>query len=197
MTTDIEHRIVTASAARPMPAAQAATRVILLGDGRCYREMLAKLSKQGLPIRTLGDGVSICEPSAATGLADILRQVAAPSKAPDQPQPQSETPLICGRLRLHPATARAFWNDMDVDLTLGEYKIVLLLASNAGKHKTYRAIYDRLRHEGFIAGDGAEGYKANVRSAIKRIRTKFRAIDRDFDEIENYPSFGYCWKAAA
>jgi hypothetical protein len=37
---------------------------------------------------------------------------------------------------------------------------------------------DRLRHEGFIAGYGADGYRANVRSAIKRIRNKFRALAR-------------------
>jgi len=60
---------------------------------------------------------------------------------------------------------------------------------------TYRAVYDRLHHEGFIAGEGAEGYRANVRSAIKRIRNKFRDFDPTFGEIENYnTAFGYCWK---
>jgi two-component system response regulator ChvI len=33
-----------------------------------------------------------------------------------------------------------------------------------------------------------------VRSAIKRIRTKFRDFDPSFDKIENYAGFGYCWK---
>jgi hypothetical protein len=33
-----------------------------------------------------------------------------------------------------------------------------------------------------------------VRSAIKRIRNKFRSFDPTFDEIENYSGFGYCWK---
>ena len=28
---------------------------------------------------------------------------------------------------------------------------------------------------------------------IKRIRNKFRAIDPEFSEIENYQSFGYRW----
>ncbi|MEA2801060.1 MAG: two-component system, OmpR family, response regulator ChvI, partial [Rhodospirillaceae bacterium] len=37
-------------------------------------------------------------------------------------------------------------------------------------------------------------YRANVRSAIKRIRNKFRALDPAFDEIENYTGFGYCWR---
>ena len=58
---------------------------------------------------------------------------------------------------------------------------------------TYRAIYDRLTYEGFIAGVGNIGYRTNVRSAIKRIRNKFRACDPAFVEIENYTAFGYCW----
>jgi two-component system response regulator ChvI len=105
-----------------------------------------------------------------------------------------EERLACDRLRLKPETSRAFWNGVDVDLTLGEYNIVYLLASKAGSFVTYRAVYDRLRYEGFIAGTGEDGFRANVRSAIKRIRNKFRACDPTFDKIENYTGFGYCWK---
>jgi two-component system response regulator ChvI len=76
---------------------------------------------------------------------------------------------------------------------VGEYKIVQLLASNVGRHVSYRAIYDRVHYEGFIAGTGDHGYRSNVRSVIKRIRNKFRALDPTFSEIENYQSFGYCW----
>jgi hypothetical protein len=55
-------------------------------------------------------------------------------------------------------------------------------------------LYDRLRYEGFIAGSGKDGFRANVRSAIKRTRNKFRACDSTFNEIENYNGFGYCWR---
>ena len=105
--------------------------------------------------------------------------------------------LACGKLLLKPGTSRAYWSQVDVGLTLGEYNIVHLLVSNAGSFMTYRAVYDRLRHEGFLAGEGAEGYRANVRTAIKRIRNKFRACDPAFDEIENYTGFGYCWRKPA
>jgi two-component system, OmpR family, response regulator ChvI len=100
--------------------------------------------------------------------------------------------LSCGKLLLE--SSRAYWNQVDVDLTLGEYNIVHLLASKPGNFVTYRAVYDRLRHEGFIAGCGVDGYRANVRSIIKRIRNKFRALDPTFDKIENYTGFGYCWR---
>jgi two-component system, OmpR family, response regulator ChvI len=102
----------------------------------------------------------------------------------------------CGKLRLDATTNRAYWNGQDVALTLGEYNIVQLLASAPGTFRTYRAIYDCLRGQGFIAGYGPKGYWANVRSAVKRIRGKFRDCDPTFDEITNYAGFGYCWNKA-
>ena len=104
----------------------------------------------------------------------------------------AEEGMTCGNLKLH--NARAFWNGVNLGLTIGEYKIVELLASRPGHFFTYRAIYDRLRHEGFVAGEGPRGHWANVRSAIKRIRNKFRAFDPAFEEIENYTGFGYGWR---
>jgi two-component system response regulator ChvI len=117
-------------------------------------------------------------------------ELAKPKIKIDLPFPER---LACGKLLLE--SSRAYWNQVDVDLTLGEYNIVHLLASKPGNFVTYRAVYDRLRHEGFIAGYGADGYRANVRSAIKRIRNKFRACDPTFDKIENYTGFGYRWRS--
>jgi two-component system response regulator ChvI len=105
-----------------------------------------------------------------------------------------EERLACGKLLLKPEGSRAYWNEVDVDLTLGEYKIVHLLASNAASFVTYRTLYDRLRYEGFVAGNGEDGFRANVRTVIKRVRAKFRACDPAFAEIENYTGFGYCWR---
>jgi two-component system response regulator ChvI len=111
-------------------------------------------------------------------------------------QPNSEKLLVRGKLVLKQSISRATWGDMDVGLTVGEYHIVYLLASAVGRYVTYRAIYDCMHYEGFIAGNGNDGYRANVRSAIKRVRNKFRELDPAFDEIENYTGFGYCWGKA-
>ena len=128
-------------------------------------------------------------------LARRLKTVIKASKPAEQPQ--SDKAMICGKLLLRPDDSRAYWNDLDLGLTLGEYNVVYLLASQAGRYITYRAIYDRLHYEGFLAGPGAEGYRTNVRSVIKRIRSKFRALDPTFDKIENCNSFGYCWRKPA
>ena len=100
-----------------------------------------------------------------------------------------------GDLVLHPATARALWRQLDVRLTITEYKIVALLVSRKGEPQTYRAIYDAAHYEGFIAGSGEQGHHTNVRSLVKRIRRKFLAIDSGFSEIGNVAHVGYLWRA--
>jgi len=94
-------------------------------------------------------------------------------------------------------SSRATWRGKQVDLTLTEYRVTRLLAARAGRDVSYREIYDLVRGEGFRAGSGEEGYRANVRALIKRIRQKFRDTDPEFDLIENYPGFGYRWKDGA
>jgi two-component system response regulator ChvI len=65
------------------------------------------------------------------------------------------------------------------------------LLAQQRNHVSYRAIYDVIKSPGFIAGDGTNGYKANVRSLVKRIRKKFTKVDAEFDLIKNYTGFGY------
>jgi two-component system, OmpR family, response regulator ChvI len=124
-------------------------------------------------------------------LAKRIRVIVESSKRPAELE-VDET-MHSGRLMLKPRVSRAFWDTVDVNLTLTEFNIVRLLASNVGNHVTYRAVYDCMHHVGFIAGSGEHGYRTNVRSSIKRIRNKFRLVDPEFSEIENYPSFGYRW----
>jgi two-component system response regulator ChvI len=67
------------------------------------------------------------------------------------------------------------------------------LAQRAGRDVGYREIYDAVRGVGFEAGQGPDGYRANVRAMVKRIRQKFRGVDENFDALANYPGFGYRW----
>jgi two-component system response regulator ChvI len=120
-----------------------------------------------------------------------LRRLLKARKSAAAPPPASL--VVCGKLVLNPNVSRAYWNDFDVGLTLVEYNIVDLLASNAGSWVTYRAIYDRVHYEGFIGGSGEGGYRTNVRTLIKRIRKKFLQCDETFAEIENFVGLGYRW----
>ncbi len=98
-----------------------------------------------------------------------------------------------GPLELRLEVARAFWNGQRIDLTLTEFNIVRMMATKAGEDVSYRDLYDLVHGKDFVAGYGPAGYRANVRAFIKRIRHKFRSVDGQFDEIENYPGFGYRW----
>ncbi|HJQ59110.1 MAG TPA: response regulator transcription factor [Vineibacter sp.] len=174
-------------------------------------DLLPKLQRRGvrLPVVFLTGHSSTTHESIALergaldfvdksrGLGILARRIRLIVEAGKQPQEvRSEEILQCGKLVLRPRVSRAYWGDVDVNLTLTEFNIVHLLASGLGEYVSYRAVYDCMHHVGFIAGSGEDGYKTNVRSSIKRIRNKFRAIDASFADIENFPSFGYRWGTA-
>lgn len=110
------------------------------------------------------------------------------------PSPENDVTAGHGGLVLDVASARAVWNGAQVELTHGEFKVVHLLAHRIGRDVGYREIYDAVRGAGFEAGQGPDGYRANVRAMVKRIRQKFRDLDPEFDSIETYPGFGYRWR---
>jgi two-component system response regulator ChvI len=101
--------------------------------------------------------------------------------------------IEAGHLTLKSRSGRALWKGIGVELSLTEFKIVAQLVAESGNEVPYRALYDLVRGSGFFAGIGEEGYRANVRTFIKRIRHKFREVDAGFDAIENYAGFGYRW----
>jgi two-component system response regulator ChvI len=157
--------------------------VFLTGHSLTDREVLA-LERGAADFVDKARGVGV--------LVRRLKRLVRTASVAKDPTPQEE--LVCGKLVLRPAVSRALWRDKDVGLTVGEYKIVDLLASNAGREVSYRSLYDCLHYEGFIAGAGATGFRMNVRSVIRRIRSKFKNLDPAFDEIVNHSARGYWWK---
>ncbi|HVM80664.1 MAG TPA: response regulator transcription factor [Stellaceae bacterium] len=114
---------------------------------------------------------------------------------PDAAQ-QQPAQVRLGQLELRFDINRAFWNGQAIDLTLTEFRMVSQLALKPGEDLSYRELYDLVHGKDFLAGSGTEGYRANVRTFIKRIRKKFRDVDTEFDQIHNYAGFGYRWTVA-
>lgn len=100
-----------------------------------------------------------------------------------------------GRLLLNPVEGRAFWDDVDLALTLGEYRVVELLARRSPAPATYREIHEQIRQQGGAVATEDE-CRLNSRATIRRIRVKFAACDPAFGQIENYQAMGYVWKTA-
>ena len=109
---------------------------------------------------------------------------------------QSGDVLHLGRLELRFDINRASWNGTPIELTLTEFKIIAVLALRTGEGVPYREIYDLVHGKNFVSGHGEEGYRANVRTFITRIRKKFHDVDPEFEHIHTYVGFGYRWVMA-
>jgi len=154
---------------------QTVARKVESGDGTVGKLMTdAKLYEltvgQGKRLRLIGGGTQ-------------------PALEPDD-RPVGDV-LHLGRLELRFDINRASWSGRPIDLTLTQFKTIALLALRNGEDVSYREIYDPIYGHDFVAGHGHEGYRTNVRSLVKRIRTKFRKIDPEFEQIVNYAGFGY------
>lgn len=102
--------------------------------------------------------------------------------------------LHVGRLVLRSQVRRVLWQGAEVPLSRTEFDVVHCLVAAGGQDVAYRQIYDAIKGEGFLAGSGEEGYRANVRAMIKRIRRKFEEVDPGFACLGTYPGFGYRWR---
>jgi two-component system response regulator ChvI len=122
---------------------------------------------------------------------ELIAEGQRPLPDPSQQQPPPQVRL--GALELRFDINRAFWRGSAIDLTLTEFRMVSQLALKPGEDVSYRELYDLVHGKDFLAGSGADGYRANVRTFIKRIRKKFRDVDPDFDQVRNYAGFGYQW----
>jgi len=186
--------------------------VILLDwrmPGMSGLEVLQTLRKRGIEtpvifLTGLTDDV-FEEKALASGAVDfidksrrwpiLVRRIELVAEATAATAERLESPeaVRVGSLELRFDINRARWAGHTLDLTLTEFRILALLANSAGEDISYRAVYDLVRGKDFAAGQGPEGYRVNVRTFIKRIRNKFRALDPDFDRIKNYAGFGYRW----
>lgn len=160
------------------PSTSSRVRVLLVeGDPETRARLAAVLARQGFDVQSFD-----ADPP--------LQRAANPARDGAAPTEQ----IVCGRLVIDLSQRRAWWDGVEVRLTAGELAIVVLLVSHAGSCVDNRTVYDRLHYKGFLSGHGEKGFWVNVRSAIRRIRNKFRAIDSSFTELENARAFGYRWR---
>jgi len=144
----------------------------------------------------LGGAVDFVEKSRSFAILERRIQLILGRTALEPPAPAGpDEEVRVGELTLDVASRRAYWRGLLVELTVGEFAMIHALAIKAGRDVGYRDLYDSGRGKGFHAGAGDDGYRTNVRAAIKRIREKFRVVDPAFEQIGNYPGFGYQWLA--
>lgn len=96
-----------------------------------------------------------------------------------------------GALDLDPVSYIARYAGKDLGLTKDMFLTLYTIVSKPDG-ATYREIYDLCKGRGFIAG--TEGrFEMNVRTMIKRLRSRLREAGLSADMIESRPRIGYCW----
>src|SRR6516225_8366880 len=80
------------------------------------------------------------------------------------------------------------WKNKRVVLTVSEFIILHALASHPGVVKSRNALME-LAYDGVTDVDGR-----NIDSHVKRLRTKFRASDSEFDSVQTLYGVGYSFK---
>jgi two-component system response regulator ChvI len=114
----------------------------------------------------------------------ILRR-AELSAGHDSDQAEASGPIERGRLVMDPARHRVSWNGTPVTLTVTEFLILETLAQRPGIVKTRNQLMDAAYQDDIYVDD------RTIDSHIKRVRRKFREVDRDFDSIETLYGAGY------
>jgi len=115
----------------------------------------------------------------------ILRR-AEPAQAGGEGNDEPAQPVLeRGRLAMDPARHRVTWDGDNVTLTVTEFLILETLASRPGIVKTRNQLMDAAYQDDIYVDD------RTIDSHIKRLRRKFRQVDKDFDAIETLYGAGY------
>lgn len=114
----------------------------------------------------------------------ILRRTEL-SAGHDAEHADANGPIERGRLVMDPARHRVSWDGTPVTLTVTEFLILETLAQRPGIVKTRNQLMDAAYQDDIYVDD------RTIDSHIKRVRRKFREVDRDFDSIETLYGAGY------
>ncbi len=96
--------------------------------------------------------------------------------------------LVRGDLVLDETKHQCSWRGQDIALTVTEFLLVKSLAMRPGMVKSRDQLIDGAYGENIFVDD------RTIDSHIKRVRKKFRQIDKSFDRIETLYGIGYKYK---
>jgi two-component system response regulator ChvI len=114
----------------------------------------------------------------------ILRRTEARALPVSEEKPPAER-LVRGRLDMDPARHKVRWDGKEVVLTVSEFMILEALAQRPGFVKSRDQLMDAAYHDDVYVDD------RTIDSHIKRLRRKFRQVDKEFKAIETLYGVGY------
>ncbi len=108
-----------------------------------------------------------------------------PAKSDGRPDDEPGPVVERGKLMMDPARHQVTWGGKPVSLTVTEFLILEALAARPGVIKSRNALMDAAYPDDVFVDD------RTVDSHIKRMRRKFRAVDREFGAIDTLYGAGY------
>ncbi|MGD9866630.1 MAG: response regulator transcription factor [Hyphomicrobiales bacterium] len=118
----------------------------------------------------------------------VLRRTRPPEAAAPALEPSRA--LERGKLVMDPERHTCIWDGRPVTLTVTEFLILHALAQRPGVVKSRDALMDAAYDDQVYVDD------RTIDSHIKRLRKKFKAVDKSFDVIETLYGVGYRFKEA-
>ena len=115
----------------------------------------------------------------------ILRRSRGASATPED---GDKKPIVRGRLTLDPNRHACQWDGKIVRLTVTEFLILQALATRPGYVKSRDQLMDAAYDDQVYVDD------RTIDSHIKRMRKKFRQVDKTFDAIETLYGVGYRYR---
>ncbi|MGV6802439.1 MAG: response regulator transcription factor [bacterium] len=139
---------------------------------------------------TLGADDYVKKPFSQRLLLERVKAVLRRAEAPIAGEGGDEEKQIIkrGPLTLDPMRHACKWKDQNVTLTVTEFLILQALATRPGFVKSRDALMDAAYDDQIYVDD------RTIDSHIKRVRKKFRVVDKEFDQIETLYGVGYKYK---
>ncbi|MEM7618014.1 MAG: response regulator transcription factor, partial [Pseudomonadota bacterium] len=131
----------------------------------------------------------ITKPFSQRLLIERIRALLRRQQLQAEPEEANEEEVTeRGDLRLDDSRHLCTWKNDPVNLTVTEYLLVKALAQRPGHVKNRDQLIDLAYGENIYVDD------RTIDSHIKRVRKKFKAVDKAFNQIETLYGIGYRYK---
>lgn len=138
---------------------------------------------------TMGADDYVKKPFSQRLLLERVKAVLRRGQAESAPSAEDEKKILRrGSLTLDPMRHACTWKEQPVVLTVTEFLILEALAQRPGFVKSRDQLMDAAYDDQVYVDD------RTIDSHIKRVRKKFRVVDKEFDAIETLYGVGYKYK---
>lgn len=138
---------------------------------------------------TMGADDYVKKPFSQRLLMQRVKTLLRRAQADETPSAEEEKKILRrGNLVLDPMRHSCVWKDQPVILTVTEFLILHALAQRPGFVKSRDQLMDAAYDDQVYVDD------RTIDSHIKRVRKKFRVVDKEFNAVETLYGVGYKYK---